>query len=84
MTARKQRSKVYYIERRNGPAAHNRRETNHDPDYVLCIAQRSQYFWSEDLNEAMTFARDRVAIGGVNITVTDENGIEYYNGDDEE
>lgn len=41
-------------------------------------------FWSEDLNEAMTFARDRVAIGGVNITVTDENGIEYYNGDDEE
>lgn len=39
--------------------------------------------WMEDLEEAIEYARDRVAIGGVDITVTDENGIEYYNSSDE-
>lgn len=40
--------------------------------------------WMEDLEQAIEYARGRVAIGGVDITVTDENGIEYYNSEEED
>lgn len=40
--------------------------------------------WMEDLSDAIRHAHELSLLGQENITVTDENGIEYYNSEEEE
>lgn len=40
--------------------------------------------WMDNLSDAIRYAHELSLLGQENITVTDENGIEYYNSEEED